>query len=81
VRAMAGLPQSKQGDRPAFLAALRYLIGLKNEDAAAMEEARGEAARALGSDIAAGMLVCGISASLKGSALVTLPPAKELSRA
>src|SRR5207244_8468533 len=70
-----------QGDRPAFLAALRYLIGLQNADALALVEARNEASRVLGGDIAAGMLVCGVSAATKRGPSVALPPVQELSKA
>ena len=77
LKIMAALPQSKQGDRPAFLAALSYLIGLYRHDAAAMNEARAESGRLLGSDIAGGMLASGIA--IAGKALpVELPRVKEL---
>jgi hypothetical protein len=77
LKTMAALPQSKQGDRPAFLAALRYLIGLYQDDAAAMNEARAESARLLGSDIAGGMLASGVA--IAGKALpIELPRVTEL---
>lgn len=79
--AMAALPQFRQGDRPAFLAALRYLIGVESGDNLALVEARSEAERLLGSDIAAGMLVCGLSAATKRGAYVTLPPVQAFSKA
>jgi hypothetical protein len=77
--AMAALPQSRQGDRPAFLAALSYLIAVETGDATGTVAARAEAGRLLGSDIAAGMLVCGVSAGTKRG--VTLPPVQALSKA
>jgi hypothetical protein len=80
LKAIAALPQSKQGDRPAFMAALGYVIALDRADDRAMDETRAEVVRLLGSDIAAGLLVCGISAAAKRRP-VELPPVKNLSRA
>lgn len=80
LKTMAALPQSRQGDRPAFLAALDYVIGLDREDDKAMASARAEAVRLLGSDMAAGMLVCGISAASKRQT-IALPPVEDFSPA
>ena len=79
LKTLAALPQSRQGDRPAFLAALGYVIAMERGDARAMDEARAEACRLLGSEIAAGMLVCGVAAAAKRGS-VELPPVKQLSR-
>jgi hypothetical protein len=62
------------------MAALGYVIALDRADDRAMDEARAEAIRLLGNDIAAGLLVCGISAAAKRRP-VELPPVKSLSRA
>jgi hypothetical protein len=80
LKTIAALPQFRQGDRPAFMAALGYVIAYERQDARVMDEARAEAVRLLGSDIAAGMLVCGIAAAAKRHP-VELPPVKKLSRA
>jgi hypothetical protein len=80
LKTMAALPQTRQGDRPAFMAALGYVIAVERDDVRVMDEARAEACRLLGSDIAAGLLVCGIAAAAKRRA-VELPRVKALSRA
>ena len=55
LKAMAALPQTRQGGRPAFMAALGYVIAVERGDVRAMDELRVEASRLLGSDKAAGM--------------------------
>jgi hypothetical protein len=80
LKTMAALPQSKQGDRPAFMAALGYVIAVERGDVRAMDEMRAETCRLLGSDKAAGMLVCGISAAAKRRP-VALPLVENFSRA
>jgi hypothetical protein len=77
LKTMAALPQSKQGDRLAFLSALSYVIGHSRNDIAAMTEARAESTRLLGSDIAGGMLASGIAVAAKCRP-IELPKAKEL---
>jgi hypothetical protein len=77
LKAIAELPQSRQGDRPAFVAALGYVIGHNRNDFAAMAEARAGSARLLGSDIAGGMLALGIAAAAK-CRNIDLPRAKHL---
>jgi len=80
LKAIAALPQSRQGDRPAFLAALGYVIAVERGDTRAMDEMRVEACRLLGSDIPVAMLVCGISAAAKRRP-VALPLVENFSRA
>ena len=66
---MDTLPQSQQGDRPAFLAALRYMVcavrGADDEAAAH----RAEVERVLGSKAAAALLIFGVADASKQGAL------------
>jgi hypothetical protein len=80
LKTMVALPQSRQGDRPAFMAALGYVIAVEREDARALDQMRAEAVRLLGSDIAAGLLVCGLSAAAKRRPVV-LPPVENFKKA
>ena len=77
---MATLPQSQQGGRPAFLAALRYLVcavrGAGDEAAAQ----RAEVERVLGSQAAAALLIFGVAHASKQDALETLPPIETLGK-
>ena len=77
--AMASLPQSQQGDRPAFLAALRYLIRKASGDEPGASEARLQTERLLGSSIAAAFLTFGMATIAKRGDYVFLPPPKALS--
>ncbi len=71
--AMEALPQSRQGDRPAFLAALRYLIG---RDSGALLEV----GRLLGDAIAAEILVFGVATASKCLSSGGLRPVNDLRR-
>ncbi len=77
---MGTLPQSLQGDRPAFLAALRYMVcevrGASDRAAAH----RAEVERALGSRAAAALLIFGVANASKQGALGTLPPLEMLGK-
>jgi tetratricopeptide (TPR) repeat protein len=77
---MASLPQSQQGDRPAFLAALRQLICKASGDESGAAGARLEAERLLGGDITAALLILGMATNAKRADSVFLPPAKALSK-
>ena len=70
---METLPQSQQGDRPAYLAALRYFVsavrGVSDEAAGH----RAEVERVLGSKAAAALLIYGVSDASKQPALENLP--------
>ena len=71
---MGSLPQSQQGDRPAWLAALRCMICAIR---GASEEAgahRAEVERVLGSKVAAALLIYGVANASKQGALEKLPP-------
>lgn len=77
---MGTLPQSQQGDRPAFLAALRYMVCAvrgASDDAAAH---RTEVERALGSKAAAALLIFGVASASKQGALEKLPPSELLGK-
>lgn len=80
VAAMAALSQSQQGDRPAVLAAFRNLICEQTGDKTGAAEARMEAERLLGGELAAGCLIFGIAAASKCLDCSLLPPVKELSQ-
>ena len=77
---METLPQSQQGDRPAFLAALRYMVSAARgaNDAAAAH--RAEVERALGSKAAA-LLIFGMARAAKQGAFEQLPALEKLSKA
>lgn len=77
---MAGLPQSQQGDRPAFLAALRQLICRFSGDEAGATEARQETERLLGNSVAAAVLTFGVASIAKRPELVFLPLPKQLTQ-
>ncbi|PYT31702.1 MAG: hypothetical protein DMG57_04455 [Acidobacteria bacterium] len=77
---MGMLPQSQQGDRPAFLAALRYMVctvrGASDRSAAH----RAEVERVLGSKAAAALLIFGVANASKQGALENLPPIEMLGK-
>src|SRR5438477_13077127 len=77
---MEALPQSRQGNRPAFMSALRHLICAVSGDTSGAAEARLAVESRLGSGVAAGFLVFGIAAVAKRLDAVDLPPAHALSR-
>ncbi len=77
---IAALPQSRQGDRPAFLAAFRALICLASGDKPGAGQALLEAERALGDDLTGKLLVSGCAAAAKRKDLVILPFARELTK-
>ena len=78
---METLPQSQQGDRPALLAALRYMIcavrGASDEAAAH----RAQVERVLGGKAAAALLILGVANASKQIALEQLPPVEKLGKA
>jgi len=77
---MGTLPQSQQGDRPAFLAALRYMVsavrGASDETAAH----RAEVERVLGSQPAAALLTFGVANAAKQGTLEKLPAIEMLGK-
>ncbi len=70
---IGALPQSRQGDRPAFLAALRVLICLASGDKPGASQALLEVERGLGDGLAALIFLSGCAASAKRKDLVFLP--------
>ncbi len=77
---IAALPQSQQGDRPAFLAALRFLICHVSGDKPGGDAARLEVERVLADSVAGSLLIFGCAAFAKRQAGVDLPLPKELSK-
>ena len=74
---MAALPQVQQGDRPAFLAALRCMIAQQRGDAAVEAEARAEMARVLGGDLAGDLLLSNLNVEARRP-VTRFPPVKTL---
>jgi hypothetical protein len=70
---IGALSQSRQGDRPAFLAALRVLICLASGDKPGASQALLEVERGLGDGLAALIFISGCAASAKRKDLVFLP--------
>ena len=78
--AMAALPQSQQGDRPALVAALRATIAAERGDAAGAESAQAEAERFLGGEVPALLLFSAVNRAAKRFQK-PLPPVKWMSNA
>jgi hypothetical protein len=77
---MAALPQAQQGDRPAYLAALRYMVSrvrYADDEAAAH---RREVERVLGSKEAAALVIFGVANAAKQAALDAPPPVSQLGK-
>jgi hypothetical protein len=70
---IGALPQSRQGDRPAFLDALRCLICLASGDELGAGQAVREVERGLGDGLAALIFISGCAVSAKRKDLVRLP--------
>ena len=64
------LPQAKQGDRPAFLTAMDYLIASIGYNSAAKDIAFQELKRLVGTDVAADLLIGGLAAASKHYSMV-----------
>jgi hypothetical protein len=61
---MSALPQAEQGDRPVFIAAMHCSIGMQPGDSAILADARRAMARAMGSDLAADLLLANVMAEI-----------------
>ena len=72
--ALAALPQAQQGDRPAFLAALRFLIHELRADMQQMSDAQTETERLLGGRIPSKLLIFGLAMAAKQLSPVLLEP-------
>ena len=77
---MAGLPQSQQGDRPAFLAALRYLASTLRGDVQTTAAHRAETERLLGTKVGAALLIFGVATAAKRGAFESLEPPGKLDK-
>jgi len=78
---LAALPQTQQGDRPAFLAALRFLVSAVGGDTQRAEAAHAEVERLLGHRMAAQLLIFGAAVASKQRALEKLEEPGSLSTA
>lgn len=65
LREIEALPQAQQGDRPALLAALRWVYGTLRGEAAQADAARAAVVRVLGSDAAAQILLKSVAEACK----------------
>ena len=77
--AIASLPQAQQGDRPAFLSALRHLIALTDRDETAVSETWLELESLMGGRVGGALLLVGLAASFKYLDFEPPPPIKDLS--
>jgi HPt (histidine-containing phosphotransfer) domain-containing protein len=78
---METLPQSQQGDRPALLAALRYMVCAVRGAAGEALAQRAEVERVLGGKAAAALLIFGVAQASKQGAIEKLPPIGTLDKA
>jgi hypothetical protein len=77
---MGTLPQSQQGDRPAYLAALRYMVCAVRGAGDGAAAHRAEVERVLGSKAAAALLIFGVAHASKQGALEEPPPIETLGK-
>jgi hypothetical protein len=75
------LPQSQQGDRPAYLAALRYLVSTVRGAGDRAAAHRAEVERLLANKAAAALLIFGVASAAKQSAPETPPAVGMLGKA
>ena len=75
---MAALPEAQQGDRPAFVAALRFVVSALSGDRNTMLAAMEEAARVLESHLAAELLLFAAAAAARHSEIIELAPMERL---
>ena len=80
VAEMGTLPQSQQGDRPAFLAALRYMVCAVRGASDGAAAHRAEVERVLGNKAAAALLIFGVANASKQGALEKTPPVETLGK-
>ena len=76
---MESLPQSRQGDRPAFVAALRYVVCVARGSGDAAAAHRAEVERLLGGQAAA-LLIFDLAQAAKQGALAKLPRVETLGK-
>lgn len=79
--ALAALPQARQGDRPAFLAALRFLIHALRADMQQMSDTQTETERLLGGRTPSKLLIFGLGMATKQLSPVLLESPETLTPA
>ncbi|MGA2773511.1 MAG: hypothetical protein ABSG26_22135 [Bryobacteraceae bacterium] len=77
---METLPQSQQGDRPAYLVALRYMVCAVRGAGDGAAAHRAEVERVLGSKAAAALLIFGVANASKQDPLEKPPPIEMLGK-
>ena len=77
---LRALPQMQQADRPAYLAALRYMIAAVREDFAERETHRSEVERLLEGRATAALLIVAVGAACKRNKMHILAMAEKLSK-
>jgi len=75
---ISALPESQQGDRPAFVATLGVLVNLAKGDAGPVDAACVEIARLLGNGITAHLLLFGVANAAKRGDQVRIDPPEKL---
>jgi hypothetical protein len=78
--ALEALPQARQGDRPAFLAALRFHVLNSSGDKAGLETTLAETARLMGGELAARLLIFAIASVSKRLSSFSVLPVHLLSK-
>ncbi len=78
--AMEALPQARQGDRLAFLAALRFHVLHDSGDQAGLETTLAETARLMGGELAARLLIFTIATISKRLSSFSMLPVRALSK-
>ena len=78
---LAGVPATREGDRPAFLAALAWLGARVRLDSAAVNSMRKQVEDLLGGRVAAGILLCAISRAAKLVGDADIEPVERLTQA
>jgi tetratricopeptide (TPR) repeat protein len=81
LREIAALPQAQQGDRPAFVAALRYLVSSARGEGTVAAQSRAEVEQILGSRLAASLLISSLAISCKRGGLEAPGPVKKFAAA
>ena len=77
---ISALPQAQQGDRPAFVAALRYMIAAARQDFIQTEVCRAEVERLLESCAAAALLIVAVAFACKRNEMHLLAKAEKLTK-
>lgn len=70
IKEICALPQAQQGDRPAFIAALRYVAAWGRGDGARAQSCQSEIERVLGGPVATAMLTSAVALASKRGELI-----------